>query len=253
MDIIFIKSLLVDKVKIKPNQLTKKYKENILKLIKSKLENKCSKHGFIKKNSIEIEKISTGRIEPQTFTGYTIFDVKFHALICNPSIGSIITGKVKRRNKFGILVIIEDENKNEIIEVIIPKNTIGTSDNINIDFNKINIEDNIKLEILGKKFEINDTKISAIGKIITHNQDDKISIDKDIESFGGSQIEEDLEDDIEDEIEKELENDEEDKDIDEDEKEEDVENEDEDELEDLELEDEDIEDLDDDVEALSDE
>ena len=49
MDIIFIKSLLVDKVKIKPNQLTKNYKENILKLIKTKLENKCSKHGFIKK------------------------------------------------------------------------------------------------------------------------------------------------------------------------------------------------------------
>ena len=125
---------------------------------------------MIKKDSIKLLNISPGSLEQNSFEGNILYIVEFTSLVCKPVIGDIILCNAKNVNNFGILCI---DNKYSIIEVIIPKKSNAIESDI--DINDIEIDDNIYVEILGIKTELNDTKIKCIGKIkktknITHKK-----------------------------------------------------------------------------------
>tara|TARA_B110000261_G_C13084443_1_gene357211 strand:+ start:1367 stop:2113 length:747 start_codon:yes stop_codon:yes gene_type:complete len=152
--------------------MNRNFKNYILQSLIGKNEGICSKHGYIKKNSIVLQKVSVGAIEAQSLRGFVNYDVQFSALVCNPTNGSILKCKVLNSNNFGILCvcgIYEDGNFLPIIDIIIPKNSLHIQSNENIDMNSLNKNDIINVEIVGKKFEINDKKISAVGKIVDIN------------------------------------------------------------------------------------
>jgi hypothetical protein len=155
---------------LNPNEVTKNFDETILKKIKANLENVCTKHGFIKKDSIKIIKRSIGHYKKQHFNGTIIFDNMCIAEICNPAQGSIIKCKVKAKNTMGILAE-GFYNNYPILQIIIPKISAGIQSEINID--KVNIGDEIKIEVCGKKFQLFDKHISIIGKAIK-NKDENI-------------------------------------------------------------------------------
>jgi DNA-directed RNA polymerase subunit E'/Rpb7 len=156
---IFMKMLLTDKIKLEPSFLSKSFKDEILKRLKLKVEGICTRHGFVKPDSIEIHKICAGRVEMIGLNGNTQYDVLYHAEVCNPLIGSIIRCKVSNINKFGILA-----EAGTIIEAIIAKNSVNIQSEI--DLEKIRIGDEVLIEIVGKKYELNDKKISLIGRIV---------------------------------------------------------------------------------------
>ena len=166
----FIPSLLTEKVKLSPKYMNKSFSQKLLKHLIEKNEGKCSKHGYIKRNSISITKISTGIVEAHSLHGFLNYLVQFKALVCNPTNGSVIKCKVISSNNFGILCSsgITDENSEykAIMDIIVPKNSINIRSDSNIDFNKIVPNQIVDVEIVGKKFEINDEKISAVGKIV---------------------------------------------------------------------------------------
>lgn len=156
---IYIRMLLCEKIKLEPTFIHKHYKDEVLRRLKIKVEGICSKHGYIKPNSIEIHKICAGRIELISLNGNTEFDVWFYADVCNPMIGSVIKCQVTNINKFGILA--EAEN---VIETIIAKNSVNIQSDVDLD--KIRIGDEVFVEIVGKKYELNEKKISLIGKVV---------------------------------------------------------------------------------------
>jgi DNA-directed RNA polymerase subunit E'/Rpb7 len=158
-DNIFMKMLLNDKVKLEPAFLSKRYKEEVLRRLKLRLEGVCSRHGFIKPNSIQLHKVCIGKVELISLNGNVQFDVSFYADICNPLIGSVIKSKVLNVNKFGILA--ESEG---VVEIIVAKNSIGIQSEI--DLNRVRIGDELLIEVVGKKFELNDKKISLIGRVV---------------------------------------------------------------------------------------
>ena len=171
---IFVKSLCKETVKLEPKYLDNNFKNEIIKRLRKNLEGKCSNHGYIKKDSIEIYKIKPGIIEQSTLSGFINYDVYFHAEVCNPLNKSIIQGRVTKFNRFGILVEAGYDYEEEfitILEIIIPKNSFNIVSEID-DLNKIQIGDIVNVEILGKKYQLNDTTINVIGRIV---KDDKIS------------------------------------------------------------------------------
>ena len=177
----FVPSLLFEKIKLSPKYLNKNYRTIIKRLLVDKNEGICSKHGYVKQHSIELVQISMGTVETHTLHGYINFHVKFKALVCNPTTGSIIKCKVKNSNNFGILCssgsIIDGDSK-EIIDVIIPKNSLSISSDPSVDINSLINGDFVNVEIMGKKFEINDKRISAVGKIVSISNDNtELSID----------------------------------------------------------------------------
>lgn len=159
---IYNTNILTTKIKIKANQLNKNYKKYILSKLKKEYEGIYTKFGLIKRDSIELVKVSLGNLEQNSFEGNIIYHVQFKADLCNPTIGSIILCKVINLNNFGILCSAKD-NEESIIEVIVPKKSLAIESDI--DLNLIKQNDDVYIEIMGKKQELNDTKIKCIGKI----------------------------------------------------------------------------------------
>jgi hypothetical protein len=155
-----------------PNELNKTFENTILTKIKGTLENSCSKHGYIKKDSIKIIKRSPGYIKESHFNGNIAYDLNCIAEICNPAQDSIVKCIVKAKNNLGLLAIGKYEDM-AILEVIIPKITSGILSDVNID--NININDEINVIVCGKKFTLYDKMISIIGKIIKDKNSDDIS------------------------------------------------------------------------------
>lgn len=156
---IYMRMLLQERVKLEPSFLHKQFREEVLRRLKLKVEGICSRHGFVRPDSIEVHKICTGKVELVGLNGNTEFDVVFYADVCNPMLGSIIKCRVSNINKFGILA--EAEN---VIEAIIAKNSINIQSDIDLD--KVRIGDDILIEVVGKKYELNEKKISLIGRVV---------------------------------------------------------------------------------------
>jgi DNA-directed RNA polymerase subunit E'/Rpb7 len=214
---VFMNVLLDEKIKLEPRFITNNFKEELLKRLKEKLEGKCTRHGYIRINSIDIYKITPGIIELISLNGNIQYKIYFHADVCNPMLGSVIKAKVMKINKFGILADagyndpVTDEFLN-IIEIIIAKNSVNIISDI--DLETVNVGDNIRVEIIGKKYELNDKHISIVGKIVSEIKNNALlnnpenDLDQDDDQ---SEVEEivDIEDE-EEEIEDELDPDEED-------------------------------------------
>jgi hypothetical protein len=161
-----------------PNELNKNFENTILLKIKSTLENSCSKHGYIKKDSIKVIKRSPGYIKEAHFNGNIAYDLNCIAEICNPAQDSMVKCVVKAKNNLGLLAIGKYEDM-AILEVIIPKITSGILSDVNID--NINIGDEINVIVCGKKFTLYDKMISIIGRIIKDKNDDDISVIEEVE------------------------------------------------------------------------
>tara|TARA_Y100000389_G_scaffold59791_1_gene55911 strand:- start:670 stop:1446 length:777 start_codon:yes stop_codon:yes gene_type:complete len=223
---IYNKNILKTKIKIKANQLNKNYKKYILIKLQKEYEGIFTKFGLIKKESIEIVKISLGTLEQNSFEGNIIYNVQFKADLCNPTIGSIILCNVINLNNFGILCTAKDGD-DSIIEVIVPKKSLAIKSDI--DLNTIKQNDKVYIEIMGKKQELNDTKIKCIGKItktktktinsdnlISNNEEDIIIETNDYENIDDGNIDDENIDDevIDEDLDEEEEIEEEDDDID---------------------------------------
>jgi DNA-directed RNA polymerase subunit E'/Rpb7 len=205
---IFVKNIIHTNVKLFPINLHKNFREKLLSKLKNTFENKYSKYGLIKENSIEIIKSSIGSLEQNSLEGNVIYNVQFSALVCNPGIGNIIKCKVVNQNNFGILCT---DFKYSIISIIVPKKTLAIQSDISL--NNINIDDIVYIEIVGKKALLNDTKINCIGRIkrtnnINNNKnnsekDNTILLEKDEEYdniIEGSSDEDDDDDDDDEDI-----------------------------------------------------
>ena len=162
MDNIFYRVLLNDRIKIAPKYLSKDFRSYVVKKLKESVEGICSKHGFIKKDSIELYKVTPGNIEIISLNGNIVFEVYYYADVCNPLIGNTLKATVTNVNKFGILA-----ESGNILEVIIAKNSVNIVHDTQIDLEQIQIGDSIMVEVLGKKFELNDKKISIVGKVVS--------------------------------------------------------------------------------------
>jgi DNA-directed RNA polymerase subunit E'/Rpb7 len=162
-DHIFIRMQLCEKIKLEPAFISKSYKDEVLKRLKAKVEGICTKHGYIRPDSVEIHKVCSGRVELIGLNGSTVFDVYFWADVCNPLLGSILKCRVTNINKFGILV-----EAGNIVEAIVAKNSVSIQSDV--DLEKVRIGDDVMIEVVGKKYELNDKKISLIARIVRNKE-----------------------------------------------------------------------------------
>lgn len=159
---VFVNSLLIDHVRLKPWHIGSGLEVALQKRLARKLEGVCTHHGYIRANSIKLFKWAPGVIQMNTLNGDVLYKIQFYADVCNPVIGSVVTCKIVNRNKFGLLA---ESLETDILEVVVPLN-LHNHTNIQESFNTIQIGDMIRVEVIGKKFELGDCKISVVGSIV---------------------------------------------------------------------------------------
>ena len=152
-------------VSLNPNDFSKNIESiNIILLekLKQKLENKCSKHGFVLSNSLKILSRSMGKASVGRFTGDYAFYVQIQGNVLNPPDGVVLEGEVISKNKMGIYC-----NYKNAIRVIVPRDLhIG-----NNEFDSINVGEKIKVEIKKSRFQVNDDTILSVGIFINKSGD----------------------------------------------------------------------------------
>jgi DNA-directed RNA polymerase subunit E'/Rpb7 len=164
---VFTRVLVNDYIKLHPKKTNKNTPAIILEKLKEKVEGKCTKHGYIKVDSVEIYKITPGRVELAGLNGFTQYLVYFYAEVCNPLVGSLIKCNVVNSNKFGILAeagFYSNSRFVNVLEIIIAKNSVNIVSDV--DLEKINIGDEIIVEVLGKKFELEKNTLSIVGRVV---------------------------------------------------------------------------------------
>jgi DNA-directed RNA polymerase subunit E'/Rpb7 len=168
---LFVPVRFKTQVQLKPSELDQRFEEHILYKLQTQYEGQCSRYGYIKPNSLTIVERSLGQLMKSHFNGHVRFDVSVVAEVCNPVEGTVITATVKNKNQMGILAestIRINHILTPILDIIIPKRSAGISSEISLD--ALEIGDSVQVEILGKRYQLNDKKISIIGRGVETEQ-----------------------------------------------------------------------------------
>lgn len=128
--------------------------EKILEYIRDKVEKKCSTHGYVLPGSLKLLSRSNGILENGRYTGSIIFHVQAQGRVYNPSNGTMIEGKVLKKNNMGLYVIYKDA-----IRILVPRDLhIGDE-----DYDSVQIGETIQIEVRKSRFQINDPFILSVG------------------------------------------------------------------------------------------
>ncbi len=151
-----------EKVYLSPKDLNDVSKENgvetiLLKYMRNKIENRCSQHGFVVPRSLTMLSRSMGQLENGRFTGNVVFHVQAEGKVYNPANGTRVTGTILKKNKMGLYVIYKDA-----IRILVPRDLhLG-----NEDFEALEVNDMIDIEIRKSRFQIRDPFILSVGVFI---------------------------------------------------------------------------------------
>ena len=156
-DNIYSQIIITQKVVIEFSELDKNIENKLLYKIKKNNEGKCIENGFVKNNSIVINNYSSGEL----FSDKLVYEVMFKCDICNPVENMILECNVKTITKAGIRCEIDGYDKSPLI-IFLARDHHYNSKN----FSEINEGDNIKVRVIGKRFEINDQYICIISELI---------------------------------------------------------------------------------------
>ena len=169
----------------------------ILSALKDKYEGKVTKYGYIKEDSIEVIKRSAGVSMKEHFNSSFNFKAICYALICNPSIDTILNATITSSNNAGFKAEVRDDDK-VIIDIIIPRLTAGIKHEYDIE--DLEIGQEVFVKICRKRYHFADTKIVIIGLVINdpntvsaNDTDEVEDLVEKVESKQELEVEEELE------------------------------------------------------------
>ena len=163
MDPLFERRELTKKVHIHSKFLQKNMEAPILAQLKMDYEGRCSREGYIERNSITLMDYSLGRTN--YIKGGVDYDVKFQADICFPHPGQRLKAVVKVRSKVGI------HAETPPIKVLIPRDLhMG-----NEDFDNAKIDAEIEFEVIDSRFKQSDTEVIILGKLLSLKEPETVT------------------------------------------------------------------------------
>ena len=157
-------AIFEEKVALSPGQLhgnISSFDDVLMGKLRTQLEGKCSKHGFVVPGSLKLLSRSYGYMERGTFTSDTMYYIKAEGAVYNPPNGTVVEGIVTRKSKAGLYVIIKAGEVDAIHIMIVRDLHIG-----NIEFDSIQIGERIRIEIKKSRFQIHDPHILSIGQFL---------------------------------------------------------------------------------------
>ena len=155
---LFVKTIINTKENIDPNNIHNKQNidEKLLLKLKKRLGNKCSKYGYIQRDSMKLIDRNMGEIISSQFNGKLVYNVKLEVIICSPSKNDIVSCKVIAKNKIGILC------QSDPLVIILSKDY----HNDNTEFKNIQKDDIIHVKIIDYKYKYSDNQIQEVGALV---------------------------------------------------------------------------------------
>lgn len=159
LDDVYSDALLTEVLEIPMNAVGSGIKDKLEKKLRATIEGKCISEGYIKPGSIKVLTYSSGKI----YDGNKIhFETTFECKVCLPVEGMVINCVARNITKAGIRADIETPDNKSPVIIFIARDHHYNSDY----FSSIKENDNIKIRVIGQRFELNDTYISIIAELI---------------------------------------------------------------------------------------
>lgn len=171
-------ALFEEKVSIHPSDLSGKESKKgkldiealLLDKLSGRLQGKCSLHGYVIPGSLTILARSMGYVENGRFTGDIVYHVQAEGQVLYPPDGTVLQGRVEKKNAMGIFVVFELKSKQDAessqmypaLKIILPRDLhLG-----NEEFDACEPGDMVELEIKKSRFQVNDEFILCVGDFI---------------------------------------------------------------------------------------
>jgi DNA-directed RNA polymerase subunit E'/Rpb7 len=154
----YIKSLLTMKVFLKITEIGRNIKENLERIISSKIEGKCVVEGFIRPDSVNVIQYSSGKVNGEFIEYHTIYE----CMVCHPVEGMEVECTCKTITKAGIHAEVIDQAGNIPVTMFIARDHHIA----NHLFNLVKDGSRLLVRVIGVRFELNDPYVCAIGKLL---------------------------------------------------------------------------------------
>ena len=143
------------RISLNPKYLDDNFSQFLEKIVKSNIEGKCVKDGYVVPGTVVILERSLGSLNTNQFNGNIVFDLKIGAKVCNVPVNSVIKAPIKKINKLGLLAELGP------LMIIVPKEIHAQKD----AFKDIKVGDEMELLVIGKTFNLDSKKISIYAKL----------------------------------------------------------------------------------------
>ncbi len=153
---IYIKSMLEKKISLSITEIGSNINDILEQKVKDLIEGKCISEGFVRPNSVRFISNSAGTIQSDNIE----FVVLFECMVTYPVEGQKIDCKSKTITKAGIHAEVIDKDITPV-HVFIAK-----EHNNDFYYNSIKEDVNIRIKVIGVRFELNDPYICVIGKLL---------------------------------------------------------------------------------------
>jgi DNA-directed RNA polymerase subunit E'/Rpb7 len=157
---IYSQMLITRTIPISINHIGNTVKETLEKAIAAQIEGKCIVEGYIKPLSVEVITFSSGLVMGSNI----IFEVVIQCEVCSPVEGMNIKCIAKHINKAGIRAEINETPSPVVIFIARDHNYSSPL------FADVKENDEIKVRVIGQRFELNDKYISIIAEIVESDE-----------------------------------------------------------------------------------
>lgn len=154
---VYARTMITMKIHLKMSEVGNATKQNLENKILQKTGGKCIPEGYVRPDSIKVISYSSGVIKMNLIE----FQVVFECLICNPVEGMIVECTTKTITKAGIHAEVTTEKGFIPMKIFVARDHNYASRL----FGEIKENAQIKVSIIGKRFELNDPYIVAIAAL----------------------------------------------------------------------------------------
>lgn len=153
---IYTTILLTRKIQVPFRIIGRNVKDTLEHILSKTVEGKCSAEGFIRPNSVKILTYSNGYLYGKN----AIFDVVYECESCSLVEGVVFSCMIKNISLAGIRATL-NEPKSPVTVFIARDHHYDRA-----DFTRLQEEEEIRVRVIGQRFEIGDESISVIGELV---------------------------------------------------------------------------------------
>ena len=154
---LYIESIIHHIVYIPITDVSENIKSVIEQISANSLEGKCCIHGFVRPDSCTVISYSSGEIRGSNVK----YNVVLKCLICNPPEEFKLRCNVTSVTKVGIKATAVD--KHSPLVVFLSRDHMKKGES----FEDIAVNQEINIQIVGTRFELNDPNVTAIGLLVS--------------------------------------------------------------------------------------
>jgi hypothetical protein len=164
----FRTAVIRQRMKVRAAEVGSNVDEVLQDRARALLEGVCGKDGYVRPGSVELLRMSEGALSSIDMGRHYEFQVTLRAEVCNPAPGLRFKALVREVNNFGVLAEGGFFNAQGIlvpvIEVVVVRETAVSKNEV--DLEGVKPGDEICVELLGRRYELRDKRISAFGRAV---------------------------------------------------------------------------------------